>query len=162
MYYGIMKMTIAEELNKLEISYEIINIDPDFSDSREFCKKYSVNPDNAINALFITSKSQKREYVMPVIQATRRIDVNHKLKSLTGFKRLSFANSEKTKDITGMELGAVTPFGLEEKNILVYVDKPIMDLEYIVLGAGIRSQKIKTTPDIFYKISYATIADISQ
>ena len=153
---------ISEELNKLEVNYEIIDIDPNYSDTREFCGKYSINPENAINALLISSKDINREYVMPLMQATRRIDVNHKLKKLTGFKRLSFANSEKTKEITGMELGAVTPFGLQDMGISVYVDKPIMSLKYIILGAGIRSQKIKITPDVLEKISYLTIADISQ
>ena len=157
-----MVIRISEELNKLEINYEIMDIDPKYSDTKEFCEKYSINPENAINSLLITSKNAIPKYVMTVIQATRRIDVNHKLKNLTGFKRLSFADSEKTKNITGMELGAVTPFGLQEMNISLYVDAPIMNLDYIILGGGVRSQKIKTTPEIFKKNQYCLISDISQ
>ena len=158
----IMVIRISEELNKLEIHYEITDIDPQYSDTKEFCEKYSVNPENVINSLLITSKGATPKYAMPVIQATRRIDVNHKLKNLTGFKRLSFADSEKTKNITGMELGAVTPFGLQDMDICLYVDKPIMNLDYIILGGGVRSKKVKTTPDIFKKIQYSSIVDISQ
>ena len=154
--------SIREELNKLDVEYEILDIDPDFSDTRLFCEKYSIDPENAVNALVITSKSQIREFVMPLIQATRRVDVNHKLKDIAGFKRLSFADAELTKEVTGMELGAVTPVGLTGKDIPVYVDQPIMSLSFIILGAGVRSQKIKTTPDLFNKIPYSQIVEISQ
>jgi prolyl-tRNA editing enzyme YbaK/EbsC (Cys-tRNA(Pro) deacylase) len=88
--------------------------------------------------------------------------VNHKLKDIAGFKRLSFADAELTKEVTGMELGAVTPVGLTGKDIPVYVDQPIMSLSFIILGAGVRSQKIKTTPDLFNKIPYSQIVEISQ
>ena len=51
-----------EELNKLDVEYEILDIDPDFSDTRLFCEKYSIDPENTVNALLITSKSQIREF----------------------------------------------------------------------------------------------------
>ena len=44
-----MVIRISEELNKLEINYEIMDIDPKYSDTKEFCEKYSINPENAIN-----------------------------------------------------------------------------------------------------------------
>ena len=37
-----------------------------------------------------------------------------------------------------------------------------MNLDYIILGGGVRSKKVKTTPDIFKKIQYSSIVDISQ
>ena len=47
----IMVIRISEELNKLEVYYEITDIDPQYSDTKEFCEKYSVNPENVINSL---------------------------------------------------------------------------------------------------------------
>ena len=36
----IMVIRISEELNKLEVYYEITDIDPQYSDTKEFCEKY--------------------------------------------------------------------------------------------------------------------------
>ena len=59
--------------------------------------------------------------------------------------RLSFASSVETQNITGMEIGGVTPFGLPD-NINIYVDNKIFDIEQLVIGAGIRSAKIIINP----------------
>ena len=58
-----MVIRISEELNKLEVYYEITDIDPQYSDTKEFCEKYSVNPENVVNSLLITSALSKSFFI---------------------------------------------------------------------------------------------------
>jgi prolyl-tRNA editing enzyme YbaK/EbsC (Cys-tRNA(Pro) deacylase) len=80
-----------------------------------------------------------------VLQASRLLDVNHKVRELMGVSRVSFANAEETVRVTGMLVGGVTVFALPE-GMAIYVDEPVMSLDYAILGGGGRSSKIKLTP----------------
>jgi len=44
-----------------------------------------------------------------------------------------------------MMIGGVTPFALPE-GLAVWVDGAVMDLDWVILGAGSRSAKIKVDP----------------
>ena len=80
-----------------------------------------------------------------MLQASRLLDVNHKVRELMGVSRVSFANAEETTRVTGMLVGGVTVFALPPE-IPVYVDEPVMALAYAIVGGGGRSSKIKLRP----------------
>jgi prolyl-tRNA editing enzyme YbaK/EbsC (Cys-tRNA(Pro) deacylase) len=50
------------------------------------------------------------------------------------------------RDRTGMEIGGVTPFGLPD-DLPVLVDARVMAPDWVVLGGGNRSSKLKLAPD---------------
>jgi prolyl-tRNA editing enzyme YbaK/EbsC (Cys-tRNA(Pro) deacylase) len=62
-----------------------------------------------------------------------------------GVRKLSFAPAELTLERTGMQLGGVTPFGLDPA-IPLYVDARIMDLDRVIVGGGSRSVKLLISP----------------
>jgi prolyl-tRNA editing enzyme YbaK/EbsC (Cys-tRNA(Pro) deacylase) len=68
-----------------------------------------------------------------------------------GIKKLSFATADQTKEVTGMEIGGVTPFGLP-KDLPIYVDAAVMDQTEVVVGGGNRSSKIILDPQQFKKV----------
>ena len=72
--------------------------------------------------------------------------------------RISFAKSEQTKEVTGMMIGGVTLFGLP-KNLKIYADKQLLDLDYIILGGGGRSTKIKISPNVLNIIKQVQIIE---
>ncbi|GIS12668.1 MAG: hypothetical protein CM15mP115_18190 [Alphaproteobacteria bacterium] len=47
-----------------------------------------------------------------------------------------------------MEIGGVTPIGLPS-GIRVWVEAGVMDLDYVILGGGNRTSKLKVPPAIF-------------
>ena len=63
--------------------------------------------------------------------------------------------------LTGMEIGGVTPFGLPE-GLPVYVDARIMSLDEILVGGGDRSTKISVNPEVFDRMpSVSVIAGLA-
>ena len=73
-----------------------------------------------------------------------------------GVPRASLASAEQTMAITGMRIGGVTPFALPPE-VPVYADGKLMALEYVILGSGSRSSKIRVSPAVFGKIPGATV-----
>jgi len=153
---GDIERRVVEVLGRLGVPYEWIEIDPAFADTAAFCMKYGSPLERAGNTIVVASKKEPRQYAACVVLATTRLDVNHAVRSLMGVSKVSFASADETMALTGMLLGGVTVFALPE-DLPIYVDDKLMALDWIILGSGSRSSKIKTSPEVFRRLPNARI-----
>ena len=153
-----VELRVTSFLDSTGVAYEILEIDPDFADTAAFCEKYGFPLENSANTIIVASKKKPKSYVAAVVRATRRIDVNHTVKQLMNAGRISFAKAEETAELTGMMIGGVTVLALTPE-LPIYVDPGLMDLDYVILGGGSRSIKIKISPDIFSAIPGALLVE---
>jgi prolyl-tRNA editing enzyme YbaK/EbsC (Cys-tRNA(Pro) deacylase) len=149
---------VAEVLDGLGVPYEVMQIDPDFADTAAFCERYGIPLDNSANTIIVASKKEPKQYCACVVKATTRLDVNHAVKRLMGVSRVSFATADETKALTGMMIGGVTVFALPPE-LPLYVDDKLMSLDWLIVGGGSRSTKIKTSPEVFRRVPNATIVE---
>ena len=137
---------LRASLDALGVSYEIFPCDPALADTAAFCEAYGFAPENSANTILVIGKSNPPKYAACVVLATTRLDVNRAVKQRLG-ARASFAPSEVTRELTGMEIGGVTVFGLPAE-MPIWVDARVMECERIVLGGGSRSYKVLGSPEI--------------
>ena len=150
---------VAAYLGQIGTPYEIVPIDPEYADTAAFCEKYGYPLEQSANTIIIASKRKDpTAYCACLVLATTRLDVNHSVKQLMNGSRVSFANAEQMMELTGMEVGGVTPFGLPG-GLPLYVDSRIMLLDWIILGSGNREAKLKISPDVFKQIPSAKTID---
>lgn len=138
--------TPKQHLQEKNVKYEVVEIDPAYADTAEFCQKYDWPPEQSANCILVASKTDPPQYAACVLLATTRLDVNHVVKKRLGNKRVSFANAEVTKEVTGMELGGVTPAGLPNE-VPLWIDSAVMEKDLVIIGGGNRDTKIKLSPD---------------
>jgi prolyl-tRNA editing enzyme YbaK/EbsC (Cys-tRNA(Pro) deacylase) len=147
---------VRASLDALGVAYEVMQIDPDFADTAQFCEKYGIPLANSGNTIVVASKKEPRQYCACVVLATTRLDVNHAVKRLMGASKVSFATAEETMALTGMMIGGVTVFALPP-GMPLYVDDRVMALDWLILGGGSRSTKIRTSPEVFRRMPSTTI-----
>lgn len=147
---------VSASLDALGVPYEIMTIDPDFADTVRFCERYGIPLENSANTIIVAGKKEPKAYCACVVKATTRLDVNHAVKKLMGVSRVSFATAEETQALTGMMIGGVTIFALPA-DLAIYVDGRLMGLEWVILGGGSRSTKVKTSPEVFRRLPNTTI-----
>jgi len=82
-----------------------------------------------------------------VLLATTSLDVNGVVRREMGVRKASFARAEPVRELTGMEIGGVTPFGLPD-DLPILVDARVMEPEWVILGGGNRSSKLRVAPDV--------------
>jgi len=148
MEQGTSSRRVLAELARLGLPYEWISIDPEYADTASFCERYNYPLDHSANTIIVASKKEPKQYAACTIRADMRLDVNHAVRRLLGVSRLSFANPEETTELTGMAIGGVTVLALP-RGLPVYVDQRLMELDYVLLGSGDRSAKIKISPELF-------------
>ena len=149
---------VLDALRDLEVSYELVHIDPEFADTADFCEKYGYPLETSGNTIVVASKRGEKKYCACIVQATARLDVNHTVKRLMGVSRASFASSEETMELTGMMIGGVTAFALPP-DLPVYADPNLRSQEYVILGSGSRSSKLKIPPEDLGKIPGVQFVD---
>ena len=151
-----VEQRVVSVLDRLGVPYELQPIDPAFADTAAYCERYGVPLDRAANTLVVVAKKEPRRYAACVVKATTRLDVNHAVRRLLDASRISFASAEETRTLTGMLLGGVTVFALPE-DLPVYVDDKVMTHDWVILGSGSRSSKVKVSPEALRRLPAAQI-----
>jgi prolyl-tRNA editing enzyme YbaK/EbsC (Cys-tRNA(Pro) deacylase) len=151
-----IEQRVREVLDHLGLPHEMVEIDPEYADTAAFCARYGYPMEQSANTIIVGSKKEPKRYCACVVRATKRVNVNHTVRRLLGVPRLSFADPEETRALTGMMLGGVTVFALPP-DLPIYVDEGLMSLPWIILGGGSRSLKVKITPEVFRSLRNAAV-----
>jgi len=137
--------TVLDSMHAFGIVYEEMDCDPALADTAQFCEAYDVPLDKSANTILVASRKPEGLMVACLVLATTRLDVNGVVRRRLGARKVSFANGEQTKAVTGMEIGGVTIFGLPE-HVPVWIDPLVLERDWVIIGAGSRSAKIRLDP----------------
>jgi prolyl-tRNA editing enzyme YbaK/EbsC (Cys-tRNA(Pro) deacylase) len=142
----------------LGVEYELFACDPVLADTAQFCAAYGFDLDESANTIVVVGKADPRVYAACIVLAPHRLDVNHAVKAHLGTRKASFAGADETRELTGMEIGGVTPFGLPA-DLPVLVDAAVMRRSRIVLGGGSRSWKVIAAPSILLALPNVQVVE---
>ena len=137
--------SVLAEMERLGLDYEVMDCDPDLADTAQFCEAYGIPLENSANAILVASRKPEGHNAMCVVLAHTRLDVNGVVRKRLGVRKVSFAPGELTKELTGQEIGGVTIFGLPP-DLPIWIDSRVASCEWVIVGAGSRSAKIKLDP----------------
>jgi Cys-tRNA(Pro) deacylase len=147
---------VRDRLQALGVEHEVIECDPDFADTAAFCAKYGVAPEQSANTIVVAARKEPDVACACLVLATCRLDVNHAVCDLLGVRKASFATADQTRELTGMMIGGVTPFGLADE-LPLYIDERVMQQPEVVIGGGSRSMKIRLAPSALLRLPSARV-----
>jgi prolyl-tRNA editing enzyme YbaK/EbsC (Cys-tRNA(Pro) deacylase) len=152
------RVRLLAAVEPLGVEYELFPCDPALADTAAFCAAYGFAPDDAANTIVVIGKSDPPRYAACVVLAPNRLDVNRTVRDRLGTRKASFAPADATSEITGMQIGGVTVFGLPDE-LPIWVDGRVMQRERIVLGGGSRSWKVIAPPDILLALPNVDVVE---
>lgn len=136
---------VLESMNTLGVTFEEMDCDPELADTASFCEAYGVPLERSANTILVASRRPEGHFAACLVLATTRLDVNGLVRQRLGVKKVSFADAEQTRELTGMEIGGVTIFGLPD-DLPVWIDSGVLSHDWVVVGAGSRTAKIRLDP----------------
>ena len=137
---------VLGQLAELNAAYELVPCDPDLADTAAFCDAYGYAMEDSANAIVVAGKADPTVYVMCLVLANTRLDVNKVVRKRLGVRKCSFASADQTKELTGMEIGGVTPFGSLQP-LDLWIDARVMEREKLIIGGGSRDRKLLVPPE---------------
>ena len=153
-----VEAAVLAALDGAGVPYDVVPCDPALADTAAFCEHYGYAPEDSANTIVVASKREPKRYVACVVLATTRLDVNGMVKRRLDAGKVSFASSEETAALTGMELGGVTALALPPE-LPLWVDAAVMARPRIILGGGSRSMKIHVAPEVFEKLPAVEVVE---
>lgn len=155
-----VEQNVRAAVAALDIEHEMLDCDPELADTAAFCAHYGYDLDRSANTILVASKRPPGQYAACVVLANTRLDVNKTVRQLMGVKKLSFAPADVTAEVTGMIMGGVTPFALPA-DLPLYIDSAVMDRDWVILGGGSRSLKIKISPQALMTVGGQAIIGLA-
>jgi prolyl-tRNA editing enzyme YbaK/EbsC (Cys-tRNA(Pro) deacylase) len=153
---------LLEQARATGFEFEVVACDPELADTAAFCEAYGFAPEDSANCIVVVGKAEPRRYAACVVLATTRLDVNGVVRRRLGTRKASFASAEETRELTGMVIGGVTPFGLPAE-VPVWVDERVMARPRVVLGGGGRDRKLVGPPAMLRALApVEVIADLAK
>lgn len=153
---------VIANLDRIGLEYEVMPCDPELADTAAFCEAYGIPLENSANAILVASRKPEGHNAVCVVLANSRLDVNGTVRKKLGVRKVSFAPAELTRELTGQEIGGVTIFGLPD-DLPVWLDSRVMEREWVVVGAGSRTAKIKLDPSQLADVDgYEVVPDLAQ
>ena len=155
---ALLHPAVRDGLAELGASFEVMECDPALADTAAFVEAYGVPLDQSANTIVVASKGADPSFVVCVLLATTSLDVNRVVRREMGVRKASFAAADPVRTLTGMEIGGVTPFGLPD-GLPVLVDARVMEPDWIILGGGNRSSKLKLAPAALRRIASVRVVE---
>ena len=149
---------VRDALTALGVDFEVMECDPALADTAAFVAAYGIPLDRSANTIVVASKGAEPTYVACIVLASTALDVNSVVRREMGARKASFARAEPTVELTGMEIGGVTPFGLPPE-LPVLVDGRVMEPDWIVLGGGNRSSKLRVAPRVLERVASVRVIE---
>ncbi|MGH2418045.1 MAG: YbaK/EbsC family protein [Candidatus Limnocylindria bacterium] len=143
---ALLHPSVLTGLRRTGVEFEVMPCDPALADTALFVAHYGVPPDRSANTIVVASKGSQPIYAVCVLLATTSLGVNNVVRREMGVRKASFAGPDPVRELTGMEIGGVTPFGLPD-DLPILVDARVMEPDWIILGGGNRSSKLRLAPD---------------
>jgi prolyl-tRNA editing enzyme YbaK/EbsC (Cys-tRNA(Pro) deacylase) len=149
---------VADAVAAYGAEVEVLACDPELADTAAFCAHYGFALENAANTILVTSKKVEPPLLaLCVVLGTTRLDVNRTVRERLGVRRASFADAEVTRERTGMEIGGVTAFGVEQ--VPLWIDAAVLGRDRVVMGGGNRSSKLVLDPRELLKLPGVEVVD---
>jgi len=148
---------IIQLLGRAGVEYELLRHEP-VRTAQEASKIRETSIKEGVKAIIFAADGKP---VLICVSGDRRID-SKVFKKDYGVKDLRLLSPEEVLQLTGLEVGAIPPLG-KAMNLLTYLDKAVLNNEYVCFNAGshTRSVKMKTadfvqlaTPELGYFSCY--------
>jgi prolyl-tRNA editing enzyme YbaK/EbsC (Cys-tRNA(Pro) deacylase) len=124
------------------LSCYVSPIDPTLADTAAFCDAYQVPLAMSANCVVVAGRRAEISTMAAcLVLATERADINKTVRRHLDLRKISFANMADAVSQTGMDYGGITPIGLPP-DWPILVDDHVAELDWIVIGSGIRGSKI--------------------
>ncbi len=147
---------IQNFLNQEGISYQTMSHKPVFT-SEEAAQVRNTPLESGAKALVVLADGKP---MMIVVSAADKLDLKG-FKQELGFKDVALVDKDTLLKVTGLEPGAVPPFG-SLFTIPTYIDAKLTELDTINFNAGSHTHSISMKAQDYLKVVQATVGDFAK
>lgn len=146
-------------LEKLHIPHQVFRHETSVDSFEQAASDRKQRPEQVVRSILFQIRPE--EFVMVLMAGREQIDWK-KLRKLVGRSRVRMATEAEVLEVTGYQVGTVSPFGMK-RQVKILIDSSVLKEEEISTGSGMRNTAIilKST-DLQRALGKAEIVDLSE
>lgn len=154
------KLNSMRLLEANDIPYEAFEYDSDeFHDAEEVAELIGVPAFQVYKTLIMQSVATEKPMIV-VVAGDRQVDLK-KVAKAAGEKKVKMAKHATAEQMTGLQVGGISPLMLTDKNWPLYLDSPATQLQNIYISAGQRGTQLRIPVTPLLNLLRPQIADLS-
>ena len=132
---------MAEKLNSMRIldqqkvAYTVCEFPDTIHSADGVADQFGLPRDMVYKTLVVLPNKGRPMLVM--VAGNRELDLK-KLAKAVGEKKVQMASKKEAESLTGLQTGGISALALLHKNFSVYIDRPALEFERILVSAGKR------------------------
>lgn len=144
-----------QTLKERKIEYEIRKYPKAIRDTTLVAQYINIPQNQLFKSLVVVATNSKPLLVM--IPSNMHLLIEE-LQTTLGIYSLRFATLEQAERYTGMKVGGISPLGILDKQIPIYISDAVLLYDWIVMSAGERGVSVKiATKDLLNIIEAKTL-----
>jgi Cys-tRNA(Pro)/Cys-tRNA(Cys) deacylase len=154
------KLQSMRLLDGKKMPYKVLTYPVDLRDAEVIASLLGLPPEQVYKTLVVLSPERGKKPLLAMIPANMQLDLK-KLATATGAKKLKMASHREAEEMTGLQVGGISPIALINKGFVVYIHAPAERLGQICISAGKRGLQLQLAPRDLIKLTNARPADIA-
>lgn len=153
---GSEKTNALRLLDGRNVAYEAFTYSPDIHSAIEVADVLGFPRGEVCKTLVVMR--EKGKPMLVIVAGDREIDLRRLAKSVNE-KALRMATQREAEGLTGLQVGGISALALLSRGFDVYLDRPALDLERIVVSAGRRGANLRLRTSDLIKVTGARLVD---
>lgn len=144
-------------LDNANIDYTVFEF-PDTIHSADGVAEFLQVPKNIVYKTLVVQTISGKKPCLVMVAGDRELDLK-KLAASLGEKKVSMASQADAERMTRLKVGGISALALLYRGFKIYLDRPALDIETIIISAGQRGINIRLPVQDLIRITNAGIVD---
>jgi Cys-tRNA(Pro)/Cys-tRNA(Cys) deacylase len=126
------------------VAYEAHRYDAARHSAVEVAAMLGVPPEQVFKTLVVMPESGQGRPLLVVVPGPQELDLKVLgAQPALGEKRLRMASQREAEQLTGLQVGGISPLALLQKGFRIFIDQSALDLDALYLSAGQRGMNLR-------------------
>lgn len=144
-------------LEQKKVNYTVREF-PDTIHSADGVADHFGLPHEVVYKTLVALPTNRGKPLLVMIAGSRELDLK-KLAKAVGEKKVQMATKKEAEQLTGLQTGGISALALLHKNFRVFIDRPALQLERVLVSAGKRGVNLELAVPDLIKITGAKAID---
>jgi Cys-tRNA(Pro)/Cys-tRNA(Cys) deacylase len=155
-----VKNNVTRLLASKGIPYQAFELPVEKLSAQEAAQFLGVDPELVFKTIVVT-RAQKGKPILALVPAPREVDLKALAHALDE-KKVFLASQKEAEQITGLQVGGISPLALLSRGFQVVIDLSALSLDEMYLSGGQRGLNISLPPNELIELTNAMIDSISR
>jgi Cys-tRNA(Pro)/Cys-tRNA(Cys) deacylase len=155
-----VKNNVTRLLASKGIPYQAFELPVEKLSAQEAAQFLGVDPELVFKTIVVT-RAQKGKPILALVPAPREVDLKALAHALEE-KKVFLASQKEAEQITGLQVGGISPLALLSRGFQVVIDLSALSLDEMYLSGGQRGLNISLPPNELIELTNAMIDSISR